>query len=160
MSNLTDVDINRLALASAGHPTVLAAVGVYMNLGTFARAIEAHVRGEQQASCSETCRNYEAHANHCPEVDPFAELKAAHAAGKQIQFRTRHSSQREWVNANTPQWIGAHEYRIKDADPYAELKAAHAAGKTIQTYVPAQQFDWHDIEYPQWLDSQFYRIKP
>jgi len=51
-------------------------------------------------------------------VDPYAELKAAHAAGKVIEYRDA-GSQWMWVECKRPIWYKTAEYRIKpDAPPF------------------------------------------
>jgi len=49
-------------------------------------------------------------------VDPYAELKAAHAAGKTIQYLKRDG---EWddVHCNNPLWNKEDKYRIKPEPP-------------------------------------------
>lgn len=47
-------------------------------------------------------------------VDPYAELKAAHAAGKVIQYNCGSVSYPEWNDVREPAWGGnVNEYRIK-----------------------------------------------
>lgn len=94
------------------------------------------------------------------KVDPYAELKAAHAAGKVIQWRMPKGN---WVDLVCANWTALPEqYRIKP-DPYAELKAAHAAGKVIQHNNLSVSCDpcWKDQENPNWESPVWrYRIKP
>jgi hypothetical protein len=95
------------------------------------------------------------------EVDPYAELKAAHAAGKVLQVRRSRLAE-EWtdvpkvgLNWNLPPSC----YRIKpEADPFTELKAAYKAGKAIQ--VKTSYADWCDTKIPCWLLWNSYRVKP
>jgi hypothetical protein len=52
-------------------------------------------------------------------VDPYAELKAAHAAGKVIQLRNVKRGRHEWVDIQDPAWNlndEGDEYRIKPDD--------------------------------------------
>jgi hypothetical protein len=100
------------------------------------------------------------------EADPYAELKAAHAAGKVIQF---HGSLRppEWRDATNDHplaWCHPPEhYRIKpEADPYAELKAAYAAGKTIQWRIKDPSTQWMEktASFDEYASNCEYRIKP
>lgn len=93
-----------------------------------------------------------------PEVDPYAELKAAHAAGKVIQINCLEAY---WDDIKgSPTWTcNVPKYRIKpEVDPYAELKAAHAAGKVIQTNWTTG--GWDDNDHPTWSENLEYRIKP
>lgn len=100
--------------------------------------------------------------------DLYAELKAAHAAGKVVQV----IDCGKWLDLPTPNWcepVG--RYRIKPAesakpepaDPYAELKAAHATGKVIQWF---NGTTWLDLikpvdPNPLWLHpAKDLRIKP
>lgn len=100
-----------------------------------------------------------------PEVkpDPYAELKAAHAAGKKIEVQMPNG---EWFdyNPDKPQWnLQPGCYRIKP-DPYAELKAAHAEGKVIEVFVKDDEYGpdrWSQKENNSWtLPPEKYRIKP
>lgn len=93
-----------------------------------------------------------------PKADPYAELKAAHAAGKTIQCYSQYK--KDWVTLTDPTWGWEHtSYRIKpEVDPYAELKAAWKAGKTIQ--VKTGYSDWIDTETPGWFRWNDYRVKP
>lgn len=62
--------------------------------------------------------------------DPYAELKAAHAAGKVIQ-RAHLNLPDVWVDFPFPKFRAPPEdYRIKP-DPYAELKKALAVGDVV-----------------------------
>ncbi len=102
-----------------------------------------------------------------PEPDPYAELKAAHAAGKTIQMNCGGPTRDDWRDQRTPPtWrIPANRYRVKPeepVDPYAELKAAHAAGKTIQMKATYGE-EWCDMHNysPAWDDPPAsYRVKP
>lgn len=56
--------------------------------------------------------NFRFRPHHEPPSDPYAELKAAHAAGKVIQCKQIPS--RTWLDINNPGWTApAESYRIK-----------------------------------------------
>ena len=95
-------------------------------------------------------------------ISPLAELKAAHAVGKIIQYKDFMGI---WVDLVNPVWNPHEEYRIKPAAPvpidqYAKLKAALAAGKIIEVkdgdgWVQLESNKIHWICHP-----SSYRIKP
>ena len=70
--------------------------------------------------------------------------KAAHAAGKRIEFRDG----REWRPAPTPTWVHNFDYRIHPDDenkpiiPHADIIRAVLDGKTVQW---ESHDGWHDI---------------
>jgi hypothetical protein len=98
--------------------------------------------------------------------DPYAELKAAHAAGKVIQFNPGDSL--GWRDQQCDFTAAPHCYRIKPEqqpqEPWAAEKAAFAAGETIQ-YSSGYNPAWSDVFDPMWLPASTshgprYRIKP
>jgi len=98
--------------------------------------------------------------------DPYAELKAAHAAGKVIQFNPGDSL--GWRDQQCDFTAAPHCYRIKPEqqpeEPWAAEKAAFAAGETIQ-YSSGYNPIWVDVLDPMWLTASTshgprYRIKP
>jgi hypothetical protein len=98
--------------------------------------------------------------------DPYAELKAAHAAGKVIQFNPGDSL--GWRDQQCDFTAAPHCYRIKPEqqpqEPWAAEKAAFAAGETIQ-YSSGYNPAWSDVLDPMWLPASTiqgprYRIKP
>lgn len=101
-------------------------------------------------------------------TDPLAEVKAAHEAGKPIQWRSVEKGFPEWETTKDPVWDKNCEYRVEPApvpvdpvDPYAELKAAHAEGKVIQfRWKESPHHPWGDIDAPRWNTKVDYRIKP
>ncbi len=65
------------------------------------------------------------------EADPYAELKAAHAEGKTIQYNCGSNSKPEWEDLPCPTFEGEpHEYRIKPAETFT------AHGKTWNVHTP------------------------
>ena len=102
-----------------------------------------------------------------PEADPYAELKAAYAAGLSFQHLGRATG--NWNDIDyKPVWSDPVErYRVKQeepakTDPYAALKEAYAAGsKTIQ-YLDRVAGEWHDLLLvPKWdAPPECYRVKP
>lgn len=58
-----------------------------------------------------------------PARDPYAELKAAHAAGKVIEYNASDSDP-EWYDCPNPKWNpgSQHRYRIKPDIPAAEVQ--------------------------------------
>jgi hypothetical protein len=81
------------------------------------------------------------------EADPYAELKAAHAAGKAIQFRG--SELGEWYDCgpdsgNGPLWLKFYEYRIKpetEPEEWAPLDATDVpVGAIIRPDIMEPQF--------------------
>lgn len=104
-------------------------------------------------------------------IDPYAELKAARAAGKEIEFN-------EALDGEPPKWVGGdskelrwifppRDYRVKPDVPgaadrrYDELKQAWALGKTIQVNVSVgSEPAWHNlIAEPMWnLSPDRYRV--
>jgi hypothetical protein len=103
------------------------------------------------------------------QPDPYAELKAAHAAGKVIQFNPGDSL--GWRDQQCDFTAAPHCYRIKpeqqSQEPWAAEKAAFAAGETIQ-YTDDNNYygEWRDCRYPFWVEADSskvnprYRIKP
>jgi hypothetical protein len=98
--------------------------------------------------------------------DPYAELKAAHAAGKVIQFNPGDSL--GWRDQQCDFTAAPHCYRIKPEqqpqEPWAAEKAAFVAGETIQ-YSSGFNPAWSDVFDPMWLPASTshgprYRIKP
>jgi hypothetical protein len=99
--------------------------------------------------------------------DPYAELKAAHAAGKVIQFNPGDSL--GWRDQQCDFTAAPHCYRIKPEqqpqEPWAAEKAAFAAGETIQ-YSSDYRPTWTDVTDPFWVNPSCssvnprYRIKP
>lgn len=55
-----------------------------------------------------------------PKSDPYAELKAAHAAGKAIEYRDA-GTQWLWQLCTKPGWFSDAEYRIKTEEPAFQL---------------------------------------
>lgn len=53
-------------------------------------------------------------------VDPYAELKAAHAAGKVIQILNP-AINPDWIDALSPSWDSRYQYRIKPEEPAFQL---------------------------------------
>jgi hypothetical protein len=98
--------------------------------------------------------------------DPYAELKAAHAAGKVIQFNPGDSL--GWRDQQCDFTAAPHCYRIKPEqqpeEPWAAEKAAFAAGETIQHFHPlVNNGSWNDFtgESPAfWNENLKWRIKP
>ncbi len=99
------------------------------------------------------------------EADPYAELKAARAAGKIIQWNTSTG----WANhiypgEEDPMWIHpAKDYRVKPeapAEPWAKEEAAHARGERIQARPKGSPNGWWDCVGPMWHEDQEYRIAP
>lgn len=99
--------------------------------------------------------------------DPYAELKAAYAAG--LSFQHLGWATGNWNDIDyKPVWSDPVErYRVKQeepakTDPYAALKEAYAAGsKTIQ-YLDRVAGEWHDLLLvPRWdAPPECYRVKP
>lgn len=99
--------------------------------------------------------------------DPYAELKAAYAAG--LSFQHLGWATGNWNDIDyKPVWSDPVErYRVKQeepakTDPYAALKEAYAAGsKTIQ-YLDRVAGEWHDLLLvPKWdAPPECYRVKP
>jgi hypothetical protein len=79
--------------------------------------------------------------------DPYAELKAAHAAGKAIQFRGK--GDEKWYNCgpdtgNGPQWLDGYEYRIKpEPEPEPEYVALDASDVPLSATF--QRIGWHQL---------------
>lgn len=92
--------------------------------------------------------------------DPYAELKAAHAAGKVIQFNPGDSL--GWRDQQCDFTAAPHCYRIKPEqqpqEPWAAEKAVFAAGETIE--VSCDESTWVQTFIPEWRSNLFYRIKP
>ena len=97
-----------------------------------------------------------------PIEDPYAELKAAHAAGNTIQTIDC-GEYVDWPIKGPESWcFPVNEYRIKP-DPYAELKAAKAQGKIIEVSISdgLGLYRWFKKENDSWcLPVIRYRIKP
>lgn len=98
------------------------------------------------------------------EIDPYAKLKAAHAAGETIEHQL---SDGTWVRADKPTWLVPPErYRIKpkpEPDPYAEAKAAWQEGE-LQYRDPFRGTSWSNWSQkcePAWISPpSCYRRKP
>ena len=93
------------------------------------------------------------------EVDPFTELKAAHAAGKKIELLVEPYG---WGVINRPDFDSKVEYyRIKpepELTPHvhAELIHAWADGAEIQ-YLDFISDTWERATAPQWKDDKEWR---
>lgn len=65
--------------------------------------------------CPETITHYEGSCPTCTarqEADPYAELKAAHAAGKVIQYTDDNTYKGKWQDCPRPQWVKESEHNI------------------------------------------------
>lgn len=57
-----------------------------------------------------------------PQVDPYAELKAAHAAGKRIAIKSICRGESTYILANRPMWDGiVKDYKIVEDDEIDKL---------------------------------------
>ena len=74
-----------------------------------------------------------------PEPDPYAELKAAHAAGKTIQVNWGNAGKPDWVDHPSPGWTASPaEYRVKpwSLPPPPEGRQWHKAEDWTEEMLP------------------------
>lgn len=66
---------------------------------------------------------YEMRIKPEPEPDPYAEFKAAHAAGKTIQVNCGDADKPDWTDLPNPYWTSSpEEYRVKPEPKFVPLE--------------------------------------
>lgn len=79
-----------------------------------------------------------------PKPDPYAELKAAHAAGKVIEYLHVGAFHTEWTTLNTPSWVyPVDHYRIRHEPELVPLEASDIPpGSAIRNNPPNPYAPW------------------
>lgn len=66
---------------------------------------------------------------HIEQVDPYAELKAAHAAGKRIAWSR---GDRKWEITIAPEWNPVYQYKIVDDETFEVNSVIFGKYRTVK----------------------------